>query len=318
MDALRFKRIGVLGAGLMGPGIAQIFAWHGCQVSLWDIDSQALSQVKERIRQNFAPFLKLDLVDEKEIEPSLGRINISSDLDDFCQGQDLVIEAVSERLEVKRQVFTDLEARVSPTTVLASNTSAIIIGKIAKGARYPGRILGTHFWNPAQVIPCVEVIKGPNTSPEVFQEVYDLMIRAGKKPVKVLKDVPGFLGSRLQQALWREAMKLVEDGVASPADIDALVRHSLGLRLAFLGPFETADLAGLDLVELVQNDLYPVLDCSAEPSPLVKEKVSRGELGVKTQQGFYSWPPEKARRVISTRDEVLLRIIKQLPTFGRP
>ena len=317
VNSFENRRMGVLGAGLMGHGIAQVFARAGWQVKIWDMDPQVLKSAPSRIRQNFQPFINLGMASPEEMKTCLNHITLCTGLDDFCEGLELVIEAVSERLEVKRKVFTQLEERVDAATILASNTSAISIGRIAKGARHPERILGTHFWNPPQVIPGVEVIKGPETSPEVLQEIYDLLIKTGKKPVKVLKDIPGFLGSRLQQALWREAMKLVEDGVASPEDIDELVRHTLGLRLAFLGPFQTADLAGLDLVLLVQEDLYPELDCSREPSALVRQKVAKAELGAKSGQGFYGWSSEEASRVIAIRDEVLLRISQQLPSNAK-
>ena len=199
-------------------------------------------------------------------------------INELCQGVELIMEAVSERLEVKRQVFSQLEEEVSSDTILASNTSAISITKIARDAHCPERIVGTHFWNPPYVIPCVEVIKGMETSMQVFETVYGLLLDVGKKPVRVLKDVPGFLGNRMQHALWREAIKLVEEGIASPQDVDDVVRYGFGIRLAFLGPLQTADLAGLDLTCLVHKDLFPRLDRSTVPSSLLESAV-RGQDG---------------------------------------
>lgn len=315
MKQRHLKQIGVLGAGLMGHGIAQIFAWHGLTVNLFDIDSKMLASAPERIRRNFEPFIRLKMAGPEDVENTLDHIHLCQSLDEFCRGVDLIIEAVSERLAVKRQIFSQLEEKVSSDTILASNTSAISISEIAHDTHYPERILGTHFWNPPHVIPCVEVIKGNETSSQVFDTVYGLLLDVGKKPVKVLKDVPGFLGNRMQHALWREAIKLVEEGIASPQDVDDVVRYGFGIRLAFLGPLQTADLAGLDLTCLIHKDLFPHLDRSTVPSSILERKVHEGDLGVKTGRGFHDWPPEVIRQVIPVRDEVLLRLIEQVKAF---
>ncbi|MCF8082592.1 MAG: 3-hydroxyacyl-CoA dehydrogenase family protein [Deltaproteobacteria bacterium] len=312
MKASLFRQIGVLGAGLMGHSIAQVFARQGYAVNLFDIDSQMLSSAPERIRQNFKPYIRLNLADPEEVDQTLAHIDLCQNLEELCRGADLIIEAVSEKLEVKRGVFSRLEENVSPNAVLATNTSAISISKIARNAQYPERILGTHFWNPPHIIPCVEVIKGAETSTQVFDAVYELLREMGKKPVKVLRDIPGFLGNRMQHALWREAVKLVEEGIAEPQDVDDVVRYGFGIRLAFLGPLQTADLAGLDLTCLVHQDLFPHLDRSTMPSSLLENKVKKGELGIKTGRGFHDWPPEVTHRTLSIRDEVLLRLIDQV------
>ena len=308
------KNIGVLGAGLMGHGIAQLLSVGGCRVRLFDENPQVLGTALQRMADNLQVFLRLGMITQGEIDLALDRITLADDMADLCLDRDLVIEAVSENLELKRKVFATLEGLTSPACILASNTSAISIGKIAQNLTRPGRVVGTHFWNPPHVVPCVEVIRGPQTEDAVMEAVFALLRRVGKRPVRVQKDVPGFVGNRMQHALWREAIALVQEGIAGAEDVDEVVRYSFGLRLAFLGPLATADLAGLDLTYEVHKDLFPHLDRSTEPSPLLTEKIKQGELGAKSGQGFHKWTPEKLRQVVSRRDEVLLRILREVLT----
>ncbi len=312
MGVQEIKRIGVLGAGLMGHGIAQLLAVGGCAVSLYDEQSQVLASAMQRMGDNLQVFLRLGMITREQIDQALARITIAPDLAGLCRGQEMILEAVSENLELKRRIFAALEELASPECILASNTSAISIGKIAQGLARPGRVVGSHFWNPPHVVPCVEVIRGPHTEDAVVEAVFALLRRVGKKPVRVQKDVPGFVGNRMQHALWREAISLVEQGIASAEDVDEVVRYSFGLRLAFLGPLATADLAGLDLTYEVHKDLFPHLDRSVEPSPLLTQKIEQGELGAKSGQGFHTWTPEKLRQVVSRRDEVLLKILREV------
>jgi 3-hydroxybutyryl-CoA dehydrogenase len=225
-----------------------------------------------------------------------------------CSGVELIIEAVSENLALKRAVFGDLERLATPQTIFCSNTSGISIRKISEGLKGKERVVGTHFWNPPHLVPCVEVIRSPYTSPGSFQTVIELMKKVGKEPVRVLKDVPGFLGNRLQHALWREALSLVEKGVADPEDIDRVVKYGFGLRLPFLGPLETADLAGLDLVYDIHQYLFPELENRTTPSPLLKKLVDQKKMGVKTKGGLYPWTDETIHRIIRQRDKALLKI----------
>jgi 3-hydroxyacyl-CoA dehydrogenase len=312
MSLIEKPPVGVLGAGLMGHGLAQIFILNGCDVTLYDRDEKILAESLDRIRSNLEVFVRLGVVDGDAIEPSLKRIRRVDSMAGMCRDREFIIEAVSENLAVKRAVFSEMERLVAARTILASNTSAIRISSIADGLQHPERVLGTHFWNPPHIVPCVEVIKADQTADDVFEEVYQLMMRVGKTPVRVLKDVPGFLGNRMQHALWREAIKLVENGIASAEDVDKVVKSAFGLRLAFLGPLETADLAGLDLTREIHEDLLPQLDRSTMPSPLLEEKVKRGETGAKSGQGFHHWPPEKLKHLVEQRDSVLLRILKQV------
>ncbi len=307
-DVAQIRAVAIVGAGLMGHGIAQVFALKGFKVKLFDNDPQVLASAPERIHNNLRTLLEMGLVKPLEIEDCLRRLQPCMNMAEVCSGVDLIIEAVSENLGLKRAVFADLERLATPETIFSSNTSGISIGKISEGLKGKERVVGTHFWNPPHLVPCVEVIQSPHTAPEVFQTVFELMRKVGKEPVRVLKDVPGFLGNRLQHALWREAISLVEKGIADPEDIDKVVKHGFGLRLAFLGPLETADLAGLDLVHDIHEYLFPDLDNRTTPSPLLSKLVNQKTLGVKTRRGFYSWTDERTERIIQQRDKALLRL----------
>jgi 3-hydroxybutyryl-CoA dehydrogenase len=302
------KGIGIVGAGLMGHGIAQVFALKRFKIKLFDKDPRVLASAPDRIRNNLRTLLDMGLVKPREIEDCLGHLQPCTGMAELCSGVELIIEAVSENLALKRAIFSDLERLTGPRTILCSNTSGISIGKIAENLRLKERVVGTHFWNPPHLVPCVEVIQSPYTAPEVFQIVLELMKKVGKEPVRVLKDIPGFLGNRLQHALWREAISLVEKGIAAPEDIDKVVKYGFGLRLAFLGPLETADLAGLDLVYDIHEYLFPDLENRTGPSALLKTLVDQKTLGVKTRRGFYSWTEDRTERLIQQRDRALLRL----------
>jgi 3-hydroxybutyryl-CoA dehydrogenase len=260
MKANDIDKIGIIGAGLMGHGIAQIFAMNGYKVNVFDI----------------------------------------------------IIEAVKENLDLKLNLYADLEQNINPDIIICSNTSAISITRLSEGLQHKQRFLGTHFWNPPHILPCVEVIKGDYTSDIIFETVFGLMKKIKKEPIRVLKDVPGFLGNRLQHAMWREAISLAEKKIASPEDIDKVVKYGFGLRLAFIGPLETADLAGLDLDYDVHKYLFPYLENASEPSPVLKSMIDQGILGIKTGKGFYEWSEEKINNVINQRDLILLKIINDI------
>jgi 3-hydroxybutyryl-CoA dehydrogenase len=302
------RNIGVIGAGLMGHGIAQVFAIKGYKVKLFDNDSEVLKSALERIRNNLQTLFKMGLIESQELEDCLNHIQICYTLKEMCEGVEFAIEAVSENLDLKRKVFLDLERLTPPQTILCSNTSGISIGLISEKLQFKERVVGTHFWNPPHIVPCVEVIKSEFTDDEVFRTVIELMERVKKEPVRVLKDVPGFLGNRLQHALWREAISLVEKGIANPEDIDRVVKYGFGLRLPFLGPLETADLAGLDLVYDIHQYLFSYLENCSTPSPLLKKLVDQKTIGVKAKKGFYHWTDESIKQIIQQRDKALLKI----------
>ena len=301
----------------MGHGIAQVFALKGYKVKLFDNDPKVLQSAPEKIHNNLQTLLEMHLVEPQEIEDCLNHLQLCHTLPEMCEGVELTIEAVSENVDLKRAIFGELEALTTPQTILCSNTSGISIGLISENLRFKERVIGTHFWNPPHIVPCVEVIKSQFAADEVFHTVIELMERVGKKPVRVLKDIPGFLGNRLQHALWREAISLVEKGIAAPEDIDRVVKYGFGLRLPFIGPLETADLAGLDLVYDIHKYLFSDLENRSTPSPLLKTLLDQKATGVKSKKGFYNWTDERTKQIIQQRDKALLKITEVIKGLNR-
>jgi 3-hydroxybutyryl-CoA dehydrogenase len=241
---------------------------------------------------------------------TLERVMVRPDLaSTLAQVPLLVVEAITEDLAAKRELMAELDAATPAQTILASNTSGLSISAIAEGLHRAERVCGMHFWNPPHLIPLVEVVAGNLTSPQILEATAELLRRAGKRPVLVRRDVPGFIGNRLLHALQREAMSLVEHGVASAADVDLVVTHGFGRRLGMVGPLAVCDLAGLDLVLEVDSYLLPTLEASPQPSPVLRDLVTGGDLGVKTGRGFHEWSEAEVQRVISRRDEALLRAL---------
>lgn len=307
----------VLGAGTMGHGIAQVLALADHEVRLFDPEPQSHDKARQAIAKSLALLVELGLNTAEQATSCLERISYHADLAPACSGAGLIVESAPEVMDLKRQIYASIEELVPPETIICTNTSALSISELAKGLKHPDRFVGAHFWNPAQIIPCVEIIKGEFTSDQAFDQVVDIMREAGKEPVRVLKDVPGFLGNRMQHALQREALSLVEQGVASAQDVDKVVEHGFGLRLALMGPMERADLGGLDTTLKVQKYLLPYLDCRDGASPLLEEQVEAGRLGLKTGAGFFEWPLEKTARIVAQRDKALLGIIQLKRTLPK-
>lgn len=287
------EHIAVIGAGLMGHGLAQVFASKGHEVRLTDVSEAVLAEAPEKIRNNLIRLANGGIGVLEDIDTILKNILIVKGLKETVEGARFVVEAIAESLSLKQQLFREMEAYCSPNTVLASNTSVISITEIASKAKRKERIVGTHFWNPPYLIPLVEVVPGSKTSAEVVDYTYELLKTAGKHPVKVKRDVPGFVGNRLQHALWREAISIVEQDIADAATVDEVIKQSFGIRLSILGPLETADMVGLDLTLQIHDYILQHIERSPGPSPLLREKVKKGELGFKTGKGFQQWSPEE-------------------------
>ena len=278
-------RIAVVGAGLMGHGIAQVFALAGHEVNITDSLLQNLDTVKSRIAAN--------LRDLGEDESVADRVLPFVELAEAVREADYVVEAVSENLALKQKLFSEIERYVRTDTILASNTSVIPITAIMQGLERRERAVGTHWWNPPFLVPLVEVIETQWTSPQAIAWTMDLHQAAGKKPAHVKKDVPGFIGNRLQHALWREAISLVEHGICDAKTVDDVVKASFGRRLAVLGPLENADQVGTDLTLAIHDIVLPAIENRPGPSPYLQELVADGKLGFKSGQGFQKWSPEE-------------------------
>ncbi|KJZ14894.1 3-hydroxyacyl-CoA dehydrogenase [Marinomonas sp. S3726] len=292
--------IAVIGAGLMGAGIAQVFISQGKQVRVYDPVESSLKSLADRLRQN------LDLVEQPY--DCLANLSISNSLAETVDGADIVFEAAPEQLEVKRAIFRDLLPLVKDDAILASNTSVIPIKEIGQNLDHKGRLVGTHWWNPAYLIPLVEVVQSETTSDWVVDQTIALLEQVGKKPVHVKKDVAGFVGNRLQHALWREAIALINDGVCDAETVDVVVKNSFGLRLPVLGPIENSDLVGLDLTLDIHNVILKGINRDESPSLLLQQKVAEGELGMKAGKGFMSWSEKEANKVKSDLVDYLLKV----------
>ena len=278
-------RIAVIGAGLMGHGIAQVFALAGHDVTISNSFSQNLDTAKSRIAAN--------LRDLGEDESAVERVRTRADLAEAVRDADYVVEAVLEDLPLKQTLFAEVERHVRPDTILASNTSVIPITAIMQGLARRERALGTHWWNPPFLVPLVEVIETRWTSPATVAWTMQLHEVAGKQPAHVKKDVPGFIGNRLQHALWREAISLVEQGICDAETVDSVVKASFGRRLPVLGPLENADLVGTDLTLAIHDIVLPAIDSRPEPSPYLQKLVAEKKLGFKSGEGFRKWSPEE-------------------------
>ena len=285
-------KIAVIGAGLMGHGIAQVFALAGHDVTIYDSFAATLATAKERILTNLR-----DLGDDQN---AVDRVTPEGDLAKAVRDADYVVEAVLEDLPLKQKLFAEIEQHARPDAILASNTSVIPITAIMQGLKRRERALGTHWWNPPYLVPLVEVIETQWTSAEAIAFTMKLHANAGKKPAHVKKDVPGFIGNRLQHALWREAISLVENGICDAETVDTVIKAAFGRRLAVLGPLENADMVGTDLTLAIHRTVLPDIDSRPGPSPYLEKLVKDGKLGFKSGEGFRKWSPEQQAALRST------------------
>jgi len=307
------KRIGVLGAGKMGLGIAQLFATKGYQVRvIYVYDDKTRCDAREVIRENLQVLVDNDAMDAAEIPAILDRIGFVDEPEEIADFADIIFECIVEKLEVKQEYFARMDQIFPPQTILASNTSAISITEIAEKSEHKERIIGTHYWNPAYLIPLVEVIRTKYVSDEIAQATYDLLEEAGKCPVFVKKDVPGFLANRLQHALFREALRIIEDDIAEPQDVDKAIKYGFGMRLGICAPVEVMDMGGLDLTYNIHSYLFPHLENSTEPSRLLTDNIAAGNLGFKTGKGLLEYTPEEIKRLNEELTEGLIKVARAL------
>jgi len=278
-------RITVIGAGLMGHGLAQVFALAGHHVTIYDSHAATLESAKQRISTNLR-----DLGDDPA---AVERVTPQADLAAAVRDADYIVEAAPEDLAIKQKLFADIESAARPDAILASNTSVIPITQIMRGLKNRERALGTHWWNPPYLVPLVEVIGTEWTSSAAIQRTMDLHAAAGKTPVHVKKDVPGFVGNRLQHALWRECVALVANGICDAETVDTVIKASFGRRLAVLGPLENADLVGTDLTLAIHRTVLPAIDSTPGPSPYLEKLVADGKLGMKSGEGFRKWTKDE-------------------------
>lgn len=312
MKSIEIAHIAVIGAGLMGHGIAQEFATAGYDMHLHDVTDEKLETAHAQIEKNLRMLAENTLIVKEDIGPILQRIQPSTDLAAVAENADFVVEAVTENLALKQQIFEKLDAMCQPHTILASNTTALMPSQIGEKTQRKAQILNTHYFNPPYLIPLVELIRSPHTSDETVSVTFELLTTIGKTPAIIEKEALGFVGPRLQAALIREAFSIVEQGIASAETVDLVVRNSFGRRLSVAGPFEVFELAGWDLVLAAFEELYRDLNSSPNINPLLREMVNAGKLGVKSKEGFYDWTDDRLQALRDRMNHALIQQAKDV------
>ncbi len=310
MDIEELSSVAVLGAGIMGSGIAQIFAQTGFEVWLYSRTEETLQNAIKKIEHNQETLVANNALSPETAREALRRISTTTDLVEAVDGVDLVNENLPEQLELKQEVFENLGEISLPETLLTTDTSGLSITEIAERTSHPGRVAGMHWWNPPHIVPLVEIVRGESTTDQTVKTLYTLLEKLGKKPVVVKKDVPGFIGNRLQSAIFREILYLLENEVAEPEDIDVVMKYGPGFRYSAIGPVQTMDLAGLDTVVSVSDYLFKEHDRSTKPNRLLKKLVKEGKLGAKTGSGLYEYTEEALARIIRERDEKFIQVLR--------
>lgn len=310
MKEYDISKVAVVGTGVMGSGIAQVFAQQGFSVMVNDLNEDILQKAKKRIENNLYLFHQEGVLSKGDLKGALQNLTFSSQLDEIS-GVDIVVEAIPEQIKLKQALFQKLDKMFSSEVILATNTSGISISLIASVTKRPDRVVGMHWWNPPYIIPVVEIIKGGKTKEEIVEAVRELVVRLKKKPVLVKKDIPGFLGNRMQYALMREAVHLLEEKVASAEDIDTMVKAGFGFKFPVIGPLETIDMAGMDIFYNVSQYLYKELDSSKQPQKLVEEKVRQKKLGMKTEEGFYDYKKIDSNKLNQERVKKYISLLKE-------
>lgn len=311
------ERVAVVGSGYMGGGMAQVFALAGVPVVLADVSGEVARSNRERLVAESARFADEGLFPADAAARVDAALRAAETIEEAAAGADFVQEAVPERLDVKEQTLGRIAAAARRDAIIGSNTSTISIATLAGFVSEPARFLGVHFSNPAPFIPGVEVIPHPGTAADVVARVEALLDRSGKSHA-VLRDTTGFVVNRLQYALFQEATRLAEEGIATPEDIDTLVRTTFGFRLPFFGPFAVADMAGLDVYAFCYRSLGEAYPERFPTPPLLTRLVEEGRLGTKSGAGFFERSPESTAELIRYRDRAYAAMSRLLEELGPP
>lgn len=303
------KKITVIGAGIMGHGIAQVFALAGFPVHIYDLTKEKLTNAITAISINLDLYVDNELISSDEKERALGQIQITSNLEESLDDTTFVIEAIPEDLQLKWDLYRILETICAQDVIIASNTSTIPLTKLIQHSIHPERFIIAHFLNPAPLVPLVEVIKHKNTSNHVVKTTLSLLKKAGKTPILLKKEIKGFVVNRIQAALLREALALIDDGVVDSEDMDQIIKDGPGFRWAFIGPIETVDYGGLDTWKRIFDSLFPDLNNSQTAPNHINELVKENKLGAKTGEGIYSYKDTQINDLLTERDSNFLRLL---------
>ncbi len=312
MNAESIETVAVLGLGTMGHGIAQAFAAAGCRVRCYDRLASARDTLAGRIRANLEKMVEAGLGDEESLRQTLGRIDVFEAESSAVDGAEFVTEAVAEDLAIKQDLFARIESAVRPHTILASNSSSFPITETATKMRRPQRAILAHWFNPPHLVPVVEVVAGKRTAPSTTETTLELLERIGKLPVRLNREIPGFLVNRVQIAMYREIWDLLDRGIADAEEIDRAIRGSMGFRLAAIGPLQVNDFAGLDVTTRVYQNLVSDMRSDAQLPAHIEKLLEEGRFGVKSGKGIYDYTPESIRQKQAQRDRRYLQLVKLL------
>jgi 3-hydroxybutyryl-CoA dehydrogenase len=305
------EHLSVIGAGTMGHSISLSAAWAGMEVMMYGLNEKDIKRGLSGVERKLDVLEESGLLSNAQAGAILGKIRVCHSIERAIDGATFIIEAIAEDIGLKRALFADLDKKCGPDVVLASNTSGLGLRSITADIKNKNRTLITHFWNPAHLVPLVEVYRDQDTEEVYVQRTMNLLNGMNKKPIEVMKEVPGLVGNRLQFALFREAQALLEQGIATKEDIDAAVTFGIGRRLQVTGPLLSADMGGLDVFAAVSDHLFEDLSNAAQSLPTLKRLVSEGKLGDKTGEGYYIWSEDFSSRVNRQREQELIRLMKQ-------
>ncbi|MGJ3195582.1 3-hydroxyacyl-CoA dehydrogenase family protein [Peribacillus frigoritolerans] len=304
------KKIAIIGSGVMGSGIAQSFAVSGYYVTINDIKEELLYHAQNRISENLSLLMEEGALTDREKQGALANITYSVDLEGAVRDADFIIEAIPEVIELKLNLYQQLEEIIKPDAIVASNTSTFPISQLMEKALFAERMVITHFFNPGHLVPLVEIVQHDETKPEIVKTTMDLMRKIGKSPILLKKEIAGFIANRLQTALMREAFYLLKEGVADAEDIDTAITAGPGFRWAFTGPIEIADFGGLDTWQRVFDNVSPVLDQSKKAPDLIRDLVAEGKLGTKSGEGIFTYEESTVSQKINERDRNFIKLGK--------
>lgn len=307
----KIKRVFIAGGGIMGSSMAESFAGKGFEVTIFDIAQEFLDKARTLIDLHQQTQIATGEISREDSQALVGRISFTLDMQQFAKA-DMVVEAIVEKIEVKAAFYTNISRYVPDHALVASNTSALPITELAKSYKKPENFCGMHWFNPPHIIPLIEVTFGARTSEETAQAVYDTAVFLGKKPVFVRKDPKGFIANRIQFAIMREALHIVDQGYASFEDVDRVMTYALGFRYALFGPFAIADFGGLDTFYHISKFLNPDFCNRTDVSPTLEERFLAGRLGVKTKEGFYEYPDGRDVEQIKLRDTLYTKLFNML------
>jgi 3-hydroxybutyryl-CoA dehydrogenase len=304
------KKVAIIGSGVMGSGIAQSFAVSGYFVTINDIKEELLYHAQNRISENLSLLIEEGALTDREKQGALANITYNADLEGAVRDADFIIEAIPEVIELKLNLYQQLEEMIKPDAIVASNTSTFPISQLMEKASFADRMVITHFFNPGHLVPLVEIVQHEETKPEIVKTTMDLMRKIGKSPILLKKEIAGFIANRLQTALMREAFYLLKEGVADAEDIDTAITAGPGFRWAFTGPIEIADFGGLDTWQRVFDNVSPVLDQRKEAPDLIRDLVAKGKLGTKSGEGIFTYEESTVSQKINERDRNFIKLGK--------